>query len=509
MFANNKKVSVRQLNRIIITENIGVISLFSGYLAGVLKNVTYVWVLGVGMLLSMGYMWICLKISNKYGDKLVRSKIFNILTAIRFFVMGSLGIFILYKLTADIMLQETTTIVIVGAISVFCIFMAKCDYEARGRMHEILCIVAIIPIIIILITATFKIDWEYAQAQIMEGFNLVENKYLILLLCFFLSSTYFEKLIIINSHYYNTYGNRIKLLKAPVVLWITAIWVFVVCTCIFGENGSLLRLMDIGGIPGGFLNRQEAIMSLFLVVSFTSYISGMLFYVRQNVKNNLIRYVKTPHIVLRRIVSVILILLMVASAYFLAIKSERNNEIVVNKIIGGTEIEKWDFVMSMSVGKKNDKLAVVMEIPVYIEGKSNSNYVYYEGESLEEISIDYINNGNNKLDFSHIKAVLLTEFNDKKEFISSLESDNRFSGNTTIVNVDLDIDNLYKKLNVSEEDSISLGKTLENLGKNVDDYKDSCLYKAGISMDYIKNVGQNIFINSNVDDTIETDRLGK
>ena len=470
---------------------------------------TYVWVLGIGMLLSMGYMWICLKISSKYGDKLVRSKIFNILTAIRFLSMGSLGIYILYKITADIMLQETTTLVIVASISVFCIFMAKCDYEARGRMHEILGIVVIIPITIILITASFKIDWEYAQTQIMDGFKLVENKYIIFLLYFFLSSTYFEKLIIIKSHYYNTYGNRIKLLTAPVILWITAIWVFVVCTCIFGENGSLLRLMDIGGIPGGFLNRQEAIMSLFLVVSFTSYISGMLFYIRQNVKNVLIRYVKTPHIVFRRIVSAILILIMVVSAFFLAIKSDRNNEIVVNKIIGGTEIEEWDFVMSMAVGMKDKNIAIVMEIPVYIEGQSNSNYVYYEGKSLEEISIDYINDGNNKLDFSHIKAIMLTNFNNKKEFISSLESDNRFSGNTTIVNVDLDIDKIYEKLNIDEKNNISLGKTLENLGKNVDEYKDSCLYKAGISMKYIKDVRKNIFINSNVDDTIETDRLGR
>lgn len=493
MFAANKKVSVRQLKRIIITENIGMVCLFSGHLAGMTGNVTYVWLLVAGMFLSMAYMWIALKISGRFGEKLVRSKIYNILCSARFFVMAVGGIYIFYKMVSELLLKNTSTILIVVAIGVLCVFMAKCDYESRGRMHEIIGIITLIPILIILVTSTFKIDFAYGEKQLMEGFRLPDRDVVIMFAVMFLMVTYFEKLIIVGGHYYNTYGNRISLLKAPLVLWGAAIWVFLVCTCIFGENATLLKLMDIGGIPGGFLNRQESIMAIFLVISLTSYVSGMFYYIRQNVKNIFIRYVKRPYIVTRRIVSAVLIILIIAGAFIISMKIGENE----GSLIGGRDIEEWDFVMAMVIEGKDNELAVTLEIAGY--GDNGNKYVTYKGEDSESIieamEKKHIETGGNNLDFSHVKGVIYSNltWQEKEDITEMLENDQRFSGNVMVYYMEPE-DSAVIEEGVAVS-NFSLGKTIERLGENVEKYKNSCLYKAGISIRYIQAVDEDIFKN--------------
>lgn len=508
MFASNKKVSVRQLNRIIITENIGMVSLFAGHLAGMTGNVTYVWLLVSAMFISMGYMWISLKISCRFGEKLIRSRIYNILSAARFFFMGIAGIYVFYKTVSQLLLINTASIVIISAIGLLCVFMGKCDYEARGRMHEILGIVVMIPIIIILATSVFKVDFAYGERQLMEGFRLPDRDTFIMVCIMFHMVTYFEKLIVIRNHYHNTYGNRISLLKAPIVLWVTAICVFIICTCIFGENATLLKLMDIGGIPGGFLNRQESIMAVFLVISLTSYVSGMFYYIRQNVKNLFIRYVKKPHIVTRRIVSAVLIIMMIGGAFVLASGTEEKT----GRFIGGREIEEWDFVMAMIVAGEDDGISVTLEIAGY--GDSESKYVTYSRENMRDKEADrygqlvegiekaHVEGGGNTLDFSHIKGIIYSNLSEKekKSFTYMLEGDKRFSGNVMVYYME-------PEENPEPESEYVLGKTLEKLGKNVDKYKDSCLYKAGISIKYIKSIDEKILYNK--DASTETDHLEK
>ncbi len=501
MFAANKKVSARQLNRIMITENIGMVCLFSGHMAGVFGNVTYVWLLIVAMFISMAYLWISLKISEVYGEKLLRSKIYNILSAIRFFVMGVAGIYIFYKIVSELLLKTTSALLLIAAIGILCIFVAKCDYEARGRMHEILGIIVLIPIAIILITSTFKVDFAYAERQIAEGFGIPDRENMIMMVIMFLLVTYFEKLIIVKAHYYNTYGNRIKLLKTPLVLWIIAIWVFVVCTCIFGKNATLLKLMDIGGIPGGFLNRQEAVMAVFLVVSLTSYVSGMFSYIRQNVKNVFIRYVKKPRIVTRRIISAVLLVLMIVGAFAVAMRMDSedkdNDTQKASKVIGGKEIEQWDFIMSMIIDGSGDGVSVILEIAGY--GNEGNRYVRYIKENvdikdkkqyadaMESMEKKYVASGGNVLEFSHIKGIVLKNLDDSETecVVEVLEEDKRFSGNIMVYSTE---QNIGENGEFSTKKGFELGKTLEKLGRNVEKYKNSCLYKAGISTDYIMQI---------------------
>lgn len=457
MFSANKKVSIRQLNRIIVTENIGMVCLFAGYMAAVLKSLSYVWVMVAAMGISVAYLWIMLLVSKGFGEKLLKNKIFNIITGIRFFIMGVIGIYILYKIVAEILLQNTYGPVIVVTIGIFCVFMAKCDYEARGRIHEILGILVIIPIVIILITASFKINISYGIDQLHSGFKIPDRQGILGILGMLLSTTYFEKLIIIQPHFYNTRGNRVELIKAPIILWSSAIWVFVVCVCIFRENGSLLKLMDIGGIPGGFFNRQESIMAAFLIISLTSYVSGMMYYIGKRRK---------------KIAARLIVLLMIAGGFCLQLRFGDDDRIWEGNIIGNREIEEWDFVMSMII---NGEGYITFEIGG--DEDEGNDYIVYPTNSIERASELHIENGRKNLEFSHIKAILLENVEEVNPIIDELVEDKRFSGNVLVFTMNEQLEqNLWE---------MELGSTLEKLGENIREYKNSCLYQAGISEDNI------------------------
>lgn len=198
-------------------------------------------------------------------------------------------------------------------------------------------------------------------------------------LCF--SISYFEKLIIVSPHYYNSYGKRIALLKGPVIIWIGALWVYVLSVNIFGKGANLFKLMDIGGIPGGFLNRQETIMAVFLVISLTSYVSGMFYYIRQCIKNIFIRYTDTPHIVTRRIVSALAVMAVFVGSVIWGIRADGMESMSGGKVIGGREIEKWDFVMSMIISGGEEPQIVLELADTDTAGEGfESIYVTYEYE---------------------------------------------------------------------------------------------------------------------------------
>lgn len=473
MFAANKKVSTRQLNRIIITENIALAMLIGGYLAGELRSLSYSWLLIAGLALSMAYMWIALKISEKYADRLLRSKIFNILACVRFLVMACTGIYIFYRIVKDMLLTETSGIVIIAGISALSLYVASRHYEERGRIHQIVGVFVIFLILIIMITATFKIDLKEALYDLSEGLKFPEKRGLFIWIIMFSLTGYYEKLIIVSPHYYNSYGKRIALLRAPIIIWLGALWVFVLCVNIFGENASLFKLMDIGGIPGGFLNRQETIMAVFLIISLTSYVSGMFYYIRQCIKNIFIRYTDKPHIVTRRIVSVIAAATVIAGSIVWGIKMDGIEAIAGGKVIGGREIEKWDFVMSMVIADGSTQ-NIVLELADTDSGEGGSRYVTYDysmdaakSEMLSQINKNHMKNGNNELDFSHIKGIVLYDMPqaNQQEIITEFKRNKEISGNVSVYQVTpATYPTLISDLTQTQnEQTIKLGEMLENI----------------------------------------------
>lgn len=487
MFAANKKVSIRQLNRIIITENIALALLMGGYLAGELASLSYVWLFILGLVLSMAYMWTALKISEKYADKLLRSKIFNIIACIRFLVMACGGIYIFYRMAKEMLLKETAGLIIIAGITVLSLYVASRHYEERGRIHQILGVFVILLILIIMITATFKINLKTALYDLSSGLKIPQKRGFIIWLFMFLMTGYYEKLIIVSPHYYNSYAKRIALLKSPVIIWLGALWAYVLCVNIFGRGASLFKLMDIGGIPGGFLNRQETIMAVFLVISLTSYVSGMFYYIRQCIKNIFIRYTDKPRIVTRRIVSVLAVAAVFILSIIWGIRKDGMEAMAGGKVIGGREIEKWDFVMSMIIADGSSP-QIILELADTGSEDLESRYVTYnyeanmdENKILAETNKRHMETGNNELDFSHIKGIVLYDISQEKQkkIVDEFKRNKEISGNVSVYKATSDtypalISDITKN---QDGKSIKLGQMLENILENVNQNSENMLYQ--------------------------------
>ncbi len=491
MFASNKKVSAKQLKRIVFTENVGILVLTGGYLSGEYGNVGYVWTFVLGMLMSVLYMWISLKMAKKFGEKLVKSKIFNMIFAVRYMAMGIIGVLILFKITRDTMLQETTSIVILAAIILVCMFMGHTNMEVRGRMFEVLYYMALVPILIILITSMFKVDISNLGSQFKEFPSLMSDEVkdgtiwniLKMVMLIFLLTSPFEEFVILNGRFYNTYGGRKALIFNVIKSWCFAAATFVICVGIFGDKGSTLKLMEIGGLPGGFFHRQESVMVMFLVVSLSGYVSGMFNLTRQCFKNVFVRYTKKPHLVLRKVVTAVSVTLVTVISYVVILQNVDEYE---TSIISGREIEERDFCISMMLEYVDtDKMKALIEIPVYKEEKkAGQEYIEVDGENVEEIERKYREMGKGILDYSHIKAIVICGNKGEDKIVTYLFSKVGIPGNVLVFSYE----NSISKAKDILKDEIGLGEFIENLSKNIKENKDSNLYMAAINIENIKKL---------------------
>ncbi len=318
MFAANDRVSKRQLRRIFITENIAMALLLSCTLAGELPSLKFLWLLVAGMALSISYIYImerlCKKIYGAEGGKDNRKsagiKILRWFIGIRSAVMAVFGVYVYYKVVSAVLLQDMFAGFIYAGIIALCIYVSAIDFEERGRMHEILWVFVAALIIIVLVTATAAADWAGAAAAVkdfftdgkaIEGLKGIKGfkdifgwpgaKGWLLFAVLFFSTNYYEALILIGDNVQfkeaeekGKKDGRNTLLMTPVYIWLLTIWAYILSVYFFGGEAGLFKLMDIGGIPGGIFSKQQAIMAVFVIASLTSYVSGMIYYVKISIK---------------------------------------------------------------------------------------------------------------------------------------------------------------------------------------------------------------------------------
>ena len=286
--------------------------------------------------------------------------------------------------------------------------------------------------------------------QLKEKINFNINKnsasgYISALILFGMTS-YYEKIIVLKDNFYNTAGTRKKIYISTIISYLAGIWVFIVCTGVFGKSGSLFKLMDISGIPGGFINRQIAIMAMFLIVSLVAYVSDMLFYIKMVLNENLAELLsgeKTKKI----LIGIFFVVCIITG-------------IAKKGIIGGIDIENWDYVMSIQI----DEGAGTTTLELAGLSGENKELVYNTCEKNELVK-KHLESGGKRLDFSHIKGVLLVNTEAPEKFIQEMIDDSDISGNVPVYITD------------HKEDTKGLGNKIENKTENRQGGDSHSLYK--------------------------------
>lgn len=228
-------------------------------------------------------------------------------------------------------------------------------------------------------------------------------------------------------------------------------------------------------------------MAVFLVISLTSYVSGMFYYIRQCIKNIFIRYTDKPHIVTRRIVSTLAVITVFVGSVIWGIRVDGMESMSGGKVIGGREIEKWDFVMSMIISG-GESPQIVLELADTTGEDFESMYVAYEyeenmdkSEMLAAVNRHHIEAGNNELDFSHIKGIVLYDITEeeKEKIVAEFKRNKEISGNVSVYKAERDTyPKLLSDIKGNEEGkNIKLGQMLENILENVDNNSENMLYQ--------------------------------
>ena len=197
---------------------------------------------------------------------------------------GAYGLYLLCDITRQYLIRDTPVWLIVGVLAVLLIYGVSAGIESRGRMMELLFWLFLLPIIALFLLAVWNVEparWMPLVSK--EGISV--NKWLsksYLVFAFFLNLTYLPVLTE-NLHLSSNISQACR--KSYVLCAGLNVILFLLLTGIFGAptvaqmEEAALTLTAMVKVPGGFLERQDALLcgiwfvSVFLFVENAMYAS--------------------------------------------------------------------------------------------------------------------------------------------------------------------------------------------------------------------------------------------
>ncbi|MCC8097323.1 MAG: GerAB/ArcD/ProY family transporter, partial [Eubacterium sp.] len=183
MYSDNGKISVRQLQILLILDILGVsIIVMPKYNASGLGNMGFALVLGGGFfaLVSVFLMCSLSGFLNAYGftggvarltgKPLSRLVSAGLVVKLAFSLGSDLRIF---SEAAKLWLLPKTPVVIISAVTLLpCLYGAFKGYETRARLGEILIFIILVPLALVYIPCLFKVDYFSLGENILADKNI-------------------------------------------------------------------------------------------------------------------------------------------------------------------------------------------------------------------------------------------------------------------------------------------------------------------------------------------------
>ncbi len=541
MFSDNEKISLRQLKRLLVFDLFGVSGMIIPRIATATSGKDGLITIILAVLFAFIYAWIILSLVKCTGGNYLdycRRSMGKILT----FVIGIIYISKLFvccvfatRLFGEVinltLLEDTDPRVIILILLVVSAYAASKGFEVRARIAEVLYFIVIVPIFIFLILGLSKIQLANLMPLFTEGAgNIFAGGYNVFLTFGILEVLLFSAPQIKIKQSDIKKGKRLLhyVTRAIIVAGILDVLLFVVTLGILGlgetrqKLWSMVNMIQVIKLPGGFVQRQDAIilgiwmLSIFSILSaFFYYISFIGKFIFRVSKRN---YLLVPFVILLFGASIVTIeteqffyyfefymkyigmpqsILLPALIVLIGkLRKIKNNKPVLNKPVlksllflvtlasvvsltgcsDMTEIEDRNFVQAMGIDLKGDELTVYYVLPdlkaLTEQGSESPEKLILElkGFDFWEIEELYDLQYNKKLDFSQLKAIILGKELAKEpkqlaQFLNYVENKYELGRNTLIFTSDS-----------SAKDIISLNKELEG---GIGDYLDR-LYRINL-----------------------------
>lgn len=280
MFANNQKISVRQLKRLLVMDWIGKISLLLPRYAARTSERDFILGIIIGALITILYTILVCYLSRYITGSFSKYVECRMGRAASFFIClvywGYMFVNLVYitrvfgAITKEFMLPEIQENIPCIMLLLGGLYASSEPKERRGRMGEVLYPCVMIPLAILLVVAAFGMKPEHFTAG-KANWNLDTVKHSFQVFTAFGG----VGLILFESRFLHKGAVRIKAaVKGVLLTCIGILAVFIIGIGSFGEQGMkalswpAITLMSNVEIPGGFLQRFDILFLALLLISF-------------------------------------------------------------------------------------------------------------------------------------------------------------------------------------------------------------------------------------------------
>jgi len=280
MFANNRKISARQLQWLVILGSIGKAGLLLPRYTGNESGRSFILSLILGALLTLLFVFLIgslaqhiqndfhAYIQNRLGEK--AAFVISIVYLVYVFVDLIYVTWLFSSVSLTFLLPEKSYIFSMIILLAGGCYMAAGGMEVQGRVAEVLHKIIIYPLFLMLLLAAFAVNPEYLGSGAAQ-LNIQTLKHGFQMLIPFGSISLF---LFIAPFVNSKKSFKIALRRAAGIIAVSMIGLFLIVIGVFGEAGMralpwpAITLMSSVDIPGGFLQRWDVIFTGLLMLCF-------------------------------------------------------------------------------------------------------------------------------------------------------------------------------------------------------------------------------------------------
>jgi spore germination protein len=360
---------------------------------------------------------------------------------------------IFLKISNEIMLPNTPTPIVGGVMLAVCAYAAAKGMETRARVAEVLFALMIIPFLFVFVVALLDADFSNLQPSFAnDARNLVWGS---VRLGFILTGL--ECLLLVTP-----FVPREKNLKRAVmgaigfagliIIAITLITIASIGGGVESEPWPVLGMTDAINIPGSFIERQEALMFGFWIITAFALGNALLFFggllLRDMFKRislsvgviltaaavfcvSIFPFQKEEtHLDFMYMTSGLFFLVILPIALLIASKIQKKLLLLIFCVIFFTgcwdkvEIENRAFVVAMGIDKGEENYVVTLSIPVSDDEENSERVKSATGRTIPEALKKLDKKDNKQLFYGQTKVIVFGEdlLDDRELFCGALKS---------------------------------------------------------------------------------------
>lgn len=291
MFSSNDKISLRQLQILVILVLLSSNSLRIPHKTADLVEHNGWMLIVIGIFITLFFLYLITRLARKFPDKtfadyskIILSKpiggLLSLVFAAKLIVFVGLELRAFGELVKQTLLFETPIEIIIMSMLFVVAFLARKGYECRARISEIIIFLAFVPIVIVLLFAMKNVQLSnLAPVLAGESKDFLTGSYKTALLFGGI-----ELLLLSYPFVRNKKGIFKAISQSVLIVGVAAIFLTVITIGIFGAKETarqiwpVMSIMQVVEVPGAFIERQDALMMSFWILTVFTLINAYLYF---------------------------------------------------------------------------------------------------------------------------------------------------------------------------------------------------------------------------------------